>query len=76
MSINVYQELAKDRKIITIKYPTNKETGKDWEYVIIHKKDLKELEKCVNNGKIKDIKTILFDTKKLIEEARDKNAKQ
>lgn len=44
MSINLYQELDKDRKITTIKYPTDKETGEDWEYVITDKKDLKELE--------------------------------
>lgn len=74
MSINLYQELGKDRKITTIKYPTNKETGEDWEYVITDKKDLKELEKCISNGKIKDMKTILFNTKELIEKARDKNA--
>lgn len=74
MSINLYQELGKDRKIITIKYPTNKETGEDWEYVITDKKDLKELEKCISNGKIKDMKTILFNTKELIEKARGENA--
>lgn len=74
MSINLYQELGKDRKITTIKYPTIKETGEDWEYVITDKKDLKELEKCISNGKIKDMKTILFNTKELIEKARDKNA--
>lgn len=66
MSINFYQELAKDRKITTIKYPTNKETGEDWEYVITDKKDLKELEACIQKGKIKDMKTILFKTKELI----------
>lgn len=74
MSINLYQELGKDRKITTIKYPTIKETGEDWEYVITDKKDLKELEKYISNGKIKDMKTILFNTKELIEKARDKNA--
>lgn len=74
MSINLYQELSKDRKITTIKYPTNKETGEDWEYVITDKKDLKELEKCINNGKIKNMQTILFNTKKLIEKARSENA--
>ena len=33
MSINCYQELAKDRKLTTIKYPT-KDDNSDWEYVI------------------------------------------
>ncbi len=66
MSINFYQELAKDRKITTIKYPTDKETGDGWEYVITDKKDLKELATCIQKGKIKDMKTILFDTKKYI----------
>ncbi len=74
MSINFYQKLAKDRKITTIKYPTNKETGEDWEYVITDKKDLKELEACIQKGKIKDMKTILFNTKELIEKVRYKNA--
>ena len=66
MSINFYQELAKDRKITTIKYPTKKETDEDWEYVITDKKDLKEVEKCIQTGKIKEMKTILFKTKELI----------
>lgn len=65
MSINYYQELGKDRKLTTVKYPT-KEDNSDWEYVITDKKDLKEVEKCIQAGKIKDMKTILFKTKELI----------
>lgn len=65
MSINYYQELGKDRKLTTVKYPT-KEDNSDWEYVITDKKDLKELEACIQKGKIKDMKTILFKTKELI----------
>lgn len=65
MSINYYQELGKDRKLTTVKYPT-KEDNSDWEYVITDKKDLKEVEKCIQTGKIKDMKTILFKTKELI----------
>ncbi|MFY9088939.1 hypothetical protein [Arcobacter aquimarinus] len=65
MSINCYQELAKDRKLTTIKYPT-KDDNSDWEYVITDKKDVKEVEKCIQTGKIKDMQTILFNTKQLI----------
>lgn len=65
MSINCYQELAKDRKLTTIKYPM-KDDNSDWEYVITDKKDVKEVEKCIQTGKIKDMKTILFNTKQSI----------
>ena len=41
MSINFYNNLEKDRKIITVKYPDDKEHGANWEYVITHKDDLK-----------------------------------
>ena len=33
---------------------------------IYDKKDLKEVEKCIQTGKIKEMKTILFKTKELI----------
>lgn len=65
MSINCYQELAKDRKLTTVKYPM-KDDNSDWEYVITEKKDVKEIEKCIQSGKIKDMQTILFNTKQLI----------
>lgn len=65
MSINYYQELGKDRKLTTVRFPT-KEDNSDWEYVITDKKDLKEVEKCIQTGKIKDMQTILFKTKELI----------
>ncbi|MBD3830593.1 MAG: hypothetical protein IE890_08900 [Arcobacter sp.] len=65
MSINCYQELAKDRKLITIKYPM-KDDNSDWEYVITDKKDVKVVEECIKTGKMKDMQTILFNTKQLI----------
>ena len=65
MSINCYQELAKDRKLITIKYPM-KDDHSDWEYVITDKKDVKVVEECIKTGKMKDMQTILFNTKQLI----------
>lgn len=74
MSINCYQELAKDRKLTTIKYPT-KDDNSDWEYVITDKKDLKEVKECIKTGKMKDMKTILFNTKNMILEAKNANTK-
>ncbi len=65
MRINYYQELGKDRKLTTVKYPM-KDDNSDWEYVITDKKDLKEVEKCIQTGKIKDMQTILFKTKEVI----------
>ncbi len=65
MSINCYQELAKDRKLTTIKYPM-KDDNSDWEYVITDKKDVKVVEECIKTGKMKDMQTILFNTKQLI----------
>jgi len=65
MSINCYQELAKDRKLTTIKYPM-KDDNSDWEYVITDKKDVKVVEECIKIGEMKDMQTILFNTKQLI----------
>ena len=73
MSINFYQELQKDRKITTVKYPDDKEHGRSWEYVITHKDDVKKVQDKLKAGDMKDMKTILYNTKKLIEEARNAN---
>ena len=74
MSFNCYHQIAKDRKLTTIKYPTM-DNNSDWEYVITDKKDVKEVDKSIQSGKIKDMKTILFNTKQMILEARNANNK-
>lgn len=65
MSFNCYPQIEKDRKLTTIKYLTMNDNS-DWEYVITDKKDIKEVQKCIKSGKIKDMKTILFNTKQII----------
>ena len=73
MSMNFYNNLEKDRKIITVKFPDDKEHGANWEYVITHKDDVKQVQDKLKAGDMKDMKTILYNTKKLIEEARNAN---
>lgn len=75
MSINYYQELGKNRKLTTVKYPS-KDDNSDWEYVITHKDDLKKVEEKIKSGDIKDMQTILYNTKKLILEGKCKHQKQ
>lgn len=74
MSFNCYPQIAKDRKLTTIKYPTMDDNS-DWEYAITDKKDVKEVEKYIQSRKIKDMKTILFNTKQMILEAKNANNK-
>lgn len=74
MSINFYKKMGKNKKLMTVKYPM-KEDNSDWEYVIVDKQDTKEAEKYIKDGNIKDMKTIIYNTKQLIQRNKDANSK-
>ena len=70
MSIPLYDEVNENRKLLTVKYPL-KDDNSDWTFVIVDKKNVKKVSEDIKSGNIKDMKTILYNTKKLIQEKRN-----